>query len=46
MEEAAELKQQIYAIWDEVEQLKEQHKTKVNEFEREQEQIKYIQWAK
>jgi len=30
------LKQKIYAIWDEIEQLKEQHKAKVTEYEQEQ----------
>jgi len=36
LEQAAELKQQIYAIWDEIEQLKEQQKTKIAEWEQEQ----------
>ncbi len=40
------MKQQICAIWDERDQLKEQHKAKVAEYEQEQEKIKYIEWAK
>lgn len=36
LEEAAEYKQQILAIWDEIDALKEDHKKKVAEYEQEQ----------
>jgi predicted nuclease with TOPRIM domain len=46
LEQAEELKKKIYSIWDELDKLKEEHNSKLNEYEEEQEKIKYIEWAK